>query len=85
MEDIKVKKKEGDVERWMYDKVLASIGKTGISLKIAEDITGRVENWVKANAKNGVIDSADVRDKVTELLKKADPVAGDNYQAYKAA
>ena len=84
MEDIKVKKKEGNVEAWMYDKVLASVGKTGISLKMAEDITNKVEVWVKANAKNGVINSVAVRDKVTELLKKADPVAGDNYQAYKA-
>ena len=84
MEGIKVKKKEGGVEPWMYDKVLASVGKTGISLEMAEDVTNRVEVWVKTNAKNGVINSEDVRDKVTELLKEADPVAGDNYQAYKA-
>jgi len=84
MEEIKIKKRDGKTETWMYDKVLASIGKTNVSLETAEDIAKKVEDWVKTKAVKGVIISTDVRDKITELLKEVDPVAGDNYQAYKA-
>lgn len=84
MENIKVQKKGGKAEPWVYDKLLASIGKTGIALDVAESITNKVETWVKVNSKNDVINSDDVRDKVIELLKEADPAAGDTYQAYKA-
>lgn len=83
MSDLKVRKRDGKVEIWNYDKVLASIGKSMIPLKKAEAVASAVEKWAEKSAGKGVVSSDEVRDKVIEILKEIDSVAADNYQVYK--
>ena len=83
MSEIKVKKRDGKVEAWDYDKVLASIGKSMVPLKKAETVAMSVEKWLKKAAVKGVVTSTEVRDRVIEVLREVDSVAADNYQAYK--
>lgn len=84
MASIKVKKRDGVIEVWNYDKVLLSIGKAFIPIKEAEKIASEIENWAKKNVKKErIISSIDIRDKVIELLKRENPVAADSYTVYK--
>ena len=83
MSEIKVKKRDGNVESWSYDKLLNSIGKSMIPLKKAESVASLVEKWVKESEGKGVVSSTEIRDKIIEKLAEVDPVAADNYQAYK--
>ena len=81
--DINVKKREGEVEPWSYDKLVASIGKAGVPEREAEQVAGAVQSWVLTNAESGVVSSTAVRDKVIEEMKKSYPSEADTYQAYK--
>ena len=83
MAEIKVKKRDGKVEVWDYNKILTSIGKSMVPLKKAEEVATSIEKWIKEEAAKGIVTSTQVRDKVIEVLKEIDPVAADNYQAYK--
>jgi transcriptional regulator NrdR family protein len=83
MSEIKVKKRDGNVEEWSYDKILNSIGKSMIPLKKAETVASSVEKWVKETGGKNVVSSTEIRDKIIEILKEVDPVAADNYQVYK--
>jgi len=82
-DEIKVKKRDGKVETWDYDKVLASIGKSMVPLKKAEAVATAVEKWMNEQKGKVAVESTEIRDKVIEVLKEVDPVAADNYQVYK--
>jgi len=71
------------LEEWSDDKLIASIQKTGVSTDDAQEIANKVKDWVKANTKNNIIDSVQIRDKVVELLKVNFPAEADSYQAFK--
>lgn len=71
------------MEEWSDDKLIASIQKTGVSTDDAQEIANKVKDWVKANTKNNIIDSVQIRDKVVELLKVNFPAEADSYQAFK--
>lgn len=83
MAELKIKKRDGDLEIWNYDKILLSIGKAMMPLKRAEKLASKVEKWAEKEAKKGVIDSSKVRDKIIELLKEDDLVAAGAYEVYK--
>lgn len=83
MADLKVEKKGGEIEDWSYDKVLLSIGKSMIPLKKAEELARQVEKWANSKAKEGVISSEELREKVIEVLKENDSVAAESYRLYK--
>lgn len=83
MRDLKVRKRDGKVENWNYDKILASIGKSMVPLKKAEAVASSVEKWVEKSAGKGVVSSNEIRDKIIEVLKEIDTVAAENYQVYK--
>jgi len=80
---IKVKKRDGVVEDWSYDKVIASIGKAMMPYKKAQGIADKIHVWAKESAKEGAIASTAIRDKVIELLSQSDPVSADNYKVFK--
>lgn len=83
MSDLKVKKRDGSLEKWNYDKVLLSIGKAMMPIKKAEKIATKVEKWADKEAKKGVVDSVKIRDKIIEFLEEMDPVAAGAYKVYK--
>ncbi|MFV1917318.1 MAG: ATP cone domain-containing protein [Patescibacteria group bacterium] len=83
MEDIQVLKREGGIENWNYDKTLSSIIKVGLDYEKAEQISKKIEKWVEKTAKNNVIKSTAIRDKIIELLMAYDPLAANSYKAYK--
>jgi 2-phosphoglycerate kinase len=81
--ELKVKKRDGDVEPWSYDKLLSSIVKSGVELQAAKKIATEIESWAKKVANENLMNSISVRDKVIELVGKVDPVAADTYSIYK--
>ena len=83
VEEIKIRKRDGSLESWNYDKILISITKVDVPLEAAEKATTDIEGWAKENAKDGVISSTQIRDKVIKTLTELDPIAADHYIAYK--
>ncbi len=85
MGDLKVKKKDGSTEEWSFDKLAASIGKSGIEVEKATEIARNVGVWATENAKEGVIESSMIRDKVFNEMQSVDSVAAEAYRVYKKA
>lgn len=83
MADIKVQKKDGSLQDWNNDKLLASISKTGVAPETAGAIASDVEKWAQNSAENGVVDSSGIRGKVIAVLKEADPAAAEKFETYK--
>ena len=83
MDNVQVKKRDGTLESWSYDKLVTSITKTGIPMDDAENLASKIEGWVRENASIMAIDSITLRDRVFEEIKQIDPAAADTYQAYK--
>lgn len=82
-DNIKVEKKDGNLEDFNFDKIILSIGKAMMPIKSAEKVADKVRSWAIKEAKKGVITSEQLRDKVTKELKKQDPVAASSYELYK--
>ena len=83
MEELKVKKRDGVLEPWSFDKLVASLGKAGIETSKADSIAKELFEWAQGAAENGEITSVAIRDAVIEKLKAEYPVESDNYSAYK--
>jgi len=84
MSDLNVKKRDGTVEPFSYDKIVASISKAGVPIKSAEDVASEVTGFIQdQGGEKGEILSTLVRDKIIEVLSKDFPVEADNYQSFK--
>lgn len=83
--DINVKKRDGSVEPWSYDKLVTAIGKAGIPISVAEEMASKIEAWATQNSQAGVVSSETIKDKILEELKNVDPVASENFKVYKKA
>ncbi len=83
MLDVKIKKRDLNLEPFSYDKLLASITKSGVSVQDAERLAETIKSWIFDNSQDGVISSTAVRDKVYEVLASQFPVEADEYQAFK--
>ncbi|KKQ52675.1 hypothetical protein A2865_00240 [Candidatus Woesebacteria bacterium RIFCSPHIGHO2_01_FULL_39_17] len=83
MNDISVKKRDGRLEAWSFDKLVTAIGKAGVPFEAAQKIAGNIESWAKTAAQKGVVASTEIRDKVIEFLKEEFPSQADNFQSYK--
>lgn len=82
MPNINVKKRDGVIEPWSYDKLVTSIGKAGVPMVSAEDIASKIQAWAQENS-DGIISSTEIRDRIIEDLKTNFPAEADNYKAYK--
>lgn len=82
---LKVRKRDGTVEDWSFDKALNSIAKSGFPVDKAENVTVILEAWMRNHTNKGTIDSVDIRDKIIALLTAQDPLAASAYQDYKKA
>lgn len=83
MADIKVLKMGGEVVDWNYDKLLASIGKTGLSLTDAEKVADEAQRWAAEESERGFVSSTMLAEKVLLLLREKDEVAAEAYEMYK--
>jgi hypothetical protein len=83
MQVIKVTKKDGEMEDWSQDKLIASLGKIGVPTGYAEGISKRIQEWAALTAINGQINSDALKDKVIEELKTEFPAQAENYKTYK--
>lgn len=83
MEQLQVEKRDGTKEQYQTTKVRGSLMMAGASVEEAEDITTKISEWARANAKEGVVKTAAIRAKVIELLKETNTDAADSYEAYK--
>lgn len=83
MNDIFINKKSGGNEIFNFDKLLASIGKTGVPLTGAIKICKNIEEWIKKQVKIKPVASSQIRDKVIKLLSKDFPAEAESYKVYK--
>lgn len=83
MADIQVRKKDGSLENWSYDKLLASITKAGVPLEKAGGIASSVEKMAQGSAENGILNSSEIRGRAIELLREVDSAAAEKYETYK--
>jgi hypothetical protein len=83
MNNITVKKRGGETEVFVFDKLLASIGKTGVPLKEATAIAEKINAWVLLPANKGSVTSVQLRDKVIEYISGNFPAEADSYKVYK--
>lgn len=79
---LKVEKKDGTQEDFDRSKVVSGVVASGAASDVAENVASQVESWAGGAAVAGVIRAADIRAKVTELLRAANPVAASAFEAY---
>ena len=83
MDSLNIVKKDGSVEGWNKDKLIASIGKSGVDVKGAQEIYDKALDWAVAAQKEAKVSSNELRDKIIEFMKEDYPAEADNYQTYK--
>lgn len=83
IKDLKVKKKDGELEPFSFDKLIASMTKAGLNIEEAENTASEIKNWVVSSSGDGTVESSKIRDKVIEVVAKVDPAASDSYKAHK--
>jgi transcriptional regulator NrdR family protein len=79
----KVRKRDGEVETWSYDKVVNSLIQAGLSLDQADNVIILLEAWARNTNKQGIVNSTEIRDRLIEILAGVDEIAADSYKAYK--
>ena len=83
MANISIRKNSGENEDFNFEKLLASIGKTGVPLKDAVEITKNIQAWAESSKNNNSVSSTQIRDKVIESLSIDYPAEADMYKTYK--
>ncbi|MGB9706873.1 MAG: ATP cone domain-containing protein [Microgenomates group bacterium] len=79
---VKVQKKDGRLEDFDRNKVVAGVIKSGATPEQAEEVARQVEVWVPTAAVNGVIHSGAIREKVLEVLRAVNPTAAASFESY---
>jgi len=80
---MKVQKKDGRMEDFDRTKIMNGIMKSGGTPEEAENVTKQIESWIPTVAVNGVVKTSDIRMKLLEILKAANPAVGAAFEAYK--
>ena len=81
VKELKVEKKDGKMWDFERGKILTSITNAGADPEQAEQVTQEVENWARSGEADSV-KTSDLRAKVLELLKTANPDAAKSYESY---
>lgn len=79
---LKVEKKDGTQEDFDRSKVVSGVVASGAASDVAENVASQVESWANTSAVSGVIRAADIRAKVLEVLRVANPIAASSFEAY---
>lgn len=83
MAELQVRKKDGRLELFDRKKMTTGIQLAGSSPEEAEGITSQVEGWAQSAAIDGVISSSELRTKVLELLRAANPTAATTFEQFR--
>lgn len=78
----KVQKKDGKIEDFDRNKILAGIIASGGTMEDAQRVTVEVETWLPSMVVNGVIRSTDIRKKGLEVFRNVNPEAADRFDSY---
>jgi len=81
--EIKIRKKDGQLEAFNRSKIINGLVKSGASSEEAESIAGQIETWAQAAVADGVVNSSDIKIKLLELLETTNPEATASFRAYK--
>lgn len=81
----KVQKKDGSLEDFDRNKIVNGVVKSGASEEEAEAIAAQIEGWLPGVAVEGAVKAMEVRSKVLELLRLANPTAADAFEGYQKA
>ena len=81
--EIKVKKKDGQLEAFDRSKIVNGLVMSGASTGEAENIANQIEAWAPGSATDGAVNSSDIKAKLLELLETANPEAVASFKAYK--
>lgn len=76
-----VNKRDENLERWSFDKLLASITKSGVNNKIAKSFAKNVGNFFMVN-NGGVVKLVEIKDKVIGAIGKEEIVASSEYEVF---
>lgn len=79
---MQVEKKDGRLEDFERGKISRGIVAARASQETADAIAAEVENWAAGVATDEVISTAEIREKVLELLRTQDPAAVTNFEQY---
>lgn len=79
---LQVRKKDSRLEDFDRSKIVRGLIKAGASSQEAENVASQVESWSYSAAKEGTINSSEVKAKAIELLQPMDPKAAAAFQAY---
>lgn len=77
-----VQKKNGKIENFDRNKILAGIIASGGTMEDAQRVTVEVETWLPSMVVNGVIRSTDIRKKGLEVFRNVNPEAADKFDSY---
>lgn len=83
MADLMVAKKDGQVEPFDRAKILSGLVKSGATPEQAETVTAQVESWAATVAVNQTVKTVDIRVKVLEFLRVANPAVAAAFEAYR--
>ncbi len=80
--NLQAQKKDGSLEPFDRNKIKNGLIKSGASEAEAESITSQAETWAQTTAVNNIVKTADIRTKVLELLRSANPTVAASFEAY---
>ena len=78
-----VEKKNGKAEPFSFEKLFTSIIRAGGTVELAENVAGSVAHALNDSAKGGAVASAEIRRRVSELLRKADKEVAGRYSKFR--
>lgn len=79
----KVQKRDGGLEDFEDGKIIDGVTSAGGSNEDAQSVLSGIQSWLPGAAKDGVVNAADIRTKVIELLGQVNPEATKNFEAYR--
>lgn len=80
--DLQVLKKDGQLQPFDRAKIAAGLVKSGVSVDQAQALALQAETWAQGAAQNGIVNASEIRVRVLELLRVANPTAADAFEAY---
>ncbi|MFA6048653.1 MAG: ATP cone domain-containing protein [Candidatus Micrarchaeia archaeon] len=80
---LRVEKKNGKAEPFSLEKLFTSIIRAGGTVELAENVAGSVAHALNDSAKAGVVASADIKRRVSGILRKADKGVAGQYSKFK--
>lgn len=79
---MQVIKRSGGVQEFEFEKLVRSIVFAGGMEDDAREVASEVEVWAEAEAEDGKIKSADLRNRVIFVLNEKVPEVAEKYKAY---